>query len=590
MGFKEYTPEQWFDELEKGLEYRRRFALEDLWSRLEAIYYGVDQSMVNDGPNILLSQGDSMMSMLSVPSPVVKVSPLSPESVQRAPVVEALDNMLLEELDICSEVEQSFLHAYLYGTGFVKIGYDSEWGYDPKQDLGGNLQLGLTLSQLDKKGRRQIEYNANVQPGMPWVQSVLPHDIVVPWGVRTLEEAPWIAHRLVRHIDDLRADPKYERTRYLQPQMSMRDFVDSYRASIRRDRQYTRYSTEEAEYVELYEIHDRRTGKILAITWDHSGFLRNDINLLQISNRLPFAAISFTPTVRSIWTTPDAYYLLHIQNELSDIALQRTKQRRIAGLKFLYDADSITDEELLKILSPDVGVAAKVESGRDISKAIQKIESSPNILLIQEEETVRGNAREQIGFSRNQLGEYTGGRKTAAEVNAVDRSSQLRMSRRGLKAKRLYRDIFRIVNEVVFRHWTLNRYIHYLGPEDVEFYQINGPSMAGRYKYKVEFVDEQETSSRGLQALQLYGSLAQDPSVDPIGLRQYLVNAVGDPAFGRLFNASIRSSVSQVSNNDGRVLPQGPNGTSPVQRLQDQSGQTNQPNPAGLLARGRNSP
>lgn len=579
MPFREWSPEEIMEEIEEGLEYRRKFGLEDVWGSLEAIYYSVHESMVNCGPNVLLSQGDAMMSSLSVPSPRVSISAVDFQSVEKAPKVEALDNMFLDEVRIPEAVEDAILQAYLFGTGIIKCGYDSEWGYDPTHDLGGSLRLGLTLTQMDRTGSRNIEYNANVQPGMPWCTAVMPHDIVVPWGTKSLETTPWIAHRVVRHIDDLRADRKYSNVRDLEPQISMRDFVESYRSTVKA--KLGKMNTGEPEYVEFYEVQDRRTGKIQAVTWDHDKFLRNEDNALMIDGRLPYASISFTPRTRAFWTTPDAYYLLYVQNELSDITIQRTKQRRLSVLKFLYDSGSITEAELAKVLSSDVGAAAKIESGRDITKAIIKLENTPSPFLAQEEETVRANGREQIGFSRNQLGEYTGGRKTATEVGTVEKSSQLRMSKRGLKVKRLYEDVLRTVNGIVFTHWTLGKVIEILGDDGVSNWEtINGPSLRGRYAFKIELIDDSELQSRGMQALQLYSLLSQDSSVDPLELRTFLMNKVNDPAFGKLFNAAVRNAMPQpgVQGSGGGVRPNangtGRPATTTLQQMQGENGET----------------
>lgn len=583
MASQELQPSEWLEEIKRGLEYRRRFGLEDLWGEMEAIYYNVHESMACDGPNIFLSQGDAMMSLLSVPSPAVKVKALNPESVDKAPLVETLDSILLDELRISEEADTAILHAWLFGRGIIKLGYDSEWGYDSSLDVGGDLQLGLTLSQLDPTGNRQIEYNSKVQSGMPWAKAVMPHDIIVPWGVKEIAQSPWIAHRVVRDIDDLRSDKKYSNTKNLQPQTSMRDFVESYRSTNKG--QFKSMNSENCQYVELFEIHDRRTGKIYVVTWDCDKFLRNERNLLQIENRLPFASIAFTPRARAFWTTPDVYYLLFVQNELSDVARQRTKQRRIAGLKFLYDSDSITDEELMKILSPDVGVAAKVESGRDISKAIISLQNNPNQQLIMEEESLRGNAREQIGFSRNQLGEYTSGRKTAREVNAVERSSELRMSRRGLMMKKLYQDVLEIMNGIVFQHWNIGRYIQVMGEQaGSDWINLNGPALQGRYSYQVEFVNEGEIEQRKIQALQLYGMLSKDPSVDPVELRKLLVSQVNDPSFARLFNASIRRDMQQMQAQGGNPGAESQQPSPMLQQLLQSSRENGQPSPAGLLA------
>lgn len=585
MAFRELKPDEWLQEIIHGLEYRQRFGIEQKWGTIEAIYYNVHESMTNDGPNILLSQGDSMLSTLTVPMPRIKVNPQSPEAVGPAPLLQALDNTLFRSLCVAFEAERAALHAYLFGTGIVKIGYDSEWGYDPSQDIGGQrMPIGMTLSQFNKKGTRRLETDMNVVPGMPWLRAVMPHDIVVPWGTRDVSDAPWIAHRIVRQVDELKADVKYSNVKRIEPQMSMRDFVDSYRSTIRL---LNSRSTRQPEYVEIWEIHDRRTAKIHAVVSNHDKFIRSDRNALQINNRLPFASISFTPRSRAFWTTPDAYYLFHIQAELSDVAKQRTKQRRIATVKFAYSETAMDEEEVAKLLSPDVGAAAKVKSGFNVKDAIARIDNQVNQFLTLEEEHLRQNAREQIGFSRNQLGEFSGGRKTATEVATVDNSSRLRMSRRGLGMKRLYEDIVEIINGVVFTHWTLPRYVEVIGEKKTaEWLQTTGAQLKGRYSYEITLVDDATMKAEGMEALQLYMILAQDPSIDPVALREYLINSVADPRFERLFNANIQAAVSAMRAGGGGVLPQnaGGQGAAQVQGVSRGNGQATNASAQGLLA------
>jgi len=610
MAFRDFKPHEWTEEIGSGLDYRRKFGVETAWGALEAMYYNVHASMANDGPNVIMSTGDALLSSLSVPQPAVIVKPERPEAVPRAPYVEALDNVLLRELEIADQVDTAELHAYLFGVGIMKVGYDSEFGYDPKLDVGGALRLGFTLSQLDKQGKRRIEHDSTVSPGMPWVTAVDPRDIVVPWGTHRLSSTPWIAHRFVRQIDDLQNDPKYSNVNRISPTLSMEDFVGSYKATIRmwrpssgtsdrslarRNRpRFTSRGSRTVEFVELYEIHDRRTGKILVVSPDYPKFLRNDINALQIDNVLPFASLSFTPKSRAFWTTSDAYYLQSMQMEISDLAVQRTKIRRLAVLKFLYDEDIIDEEEIQKLLSPEVGAAAKIKQGMTgrLKEAVMEIKTSVDQTLILEEEHLRRNVREQIGFSRNQLGEFAGGRRTATEAKIVDNSSARRLSRRGKAVQRFYQDTIGIINGIIFQHWTLPRHIEVMGETQAsEWVQITGPSLKSRYSYDVIFTDDSELRQRRIEGLQLYSFLSQDPSIDPVALRQYISDQYNDPAFGRLFNSEIQQAMRAMrlagGLTDPRSLSQGGGG----QRQQGQggpagNGQNRLPDLSQLLTQG----
>jgi len=296
-----FKVDDWLEEISSGLEFRRKYGLEDHWADLEALFYNVHVSS-QDGPNLIVSIGDSLLSSLCVPKPYISVKPRRNLGVTASRVLEGLDNDLLADTGLNEAVEDAVLHSYLWGVGILKIGYDSEWGWNPEFDLDPNDGLGLSLTSFSMKGQR-IEYDSDIRPGMPWVRAVLPHDIIVPWGVRDLTETPWIAHRIVRHIDDIKSDVKYSNKRDLRPVMSMDDFVQSYLSVVQPYRMGEEMSSltgrkeghGKNEYCELFEIHDKRTGRVKVISTGNKGFLRDDVDMLNLKNGLPFVGMSLVP-------------------------------------------------------------------------------------------------------------------------------------------------------------------------------------------------------------------------------------------------------------------------------------------------------
>ena len=552
---RELGVSEWRTEINNGLRYRLEHGLEDSWTKLEAAFYGV-KDKDSAGPNIIAATGDSLLSALTVPYPRIRVIPKRQEYVAGAMVVEALDNHLLEELKIPVQVEMAVHHAFLWGAGFLKLGYDSQFGYAPGLEIGEGI--GATLSQFDRRGNR-LEAIAN--PGMPWLRSCLPHDIVVPWGTVDIDEAPWVAHRVVRHVDEIKSDSKYRNVRDLEPMMSMEDFVKSYttvQKPYRTGETLARGSgTSKAEYCELYEIHDRRTGRIKVIVTGHKSFLRDEEDALQIDGQ-PFISVGFVPRARTLWVTPDSFYLRQAQAELNDISLTASKQRRIACLKFLVARGAMKEEELTKVLSTKVGIAAFVEQGTNLRDAIQMIGDHNNASLYQDAEHVRMNAREAVGFSRNQTGQYAGARTTATEVGVVDRASLQRLSRRQTVLRRTYISVFQKLNQVIFSFWGLPRVESILGPTGAQrWIEFTGPQVKGDYAYELSFSDEiiPSQQERERQALEMYYTLAQDPMVDQVALREFLSNAYNSPSlrtiFGATQNAPIRPQLQGVQGREG---------------------------------------
>lgn len=578
---KELSVEDWVDEINNGLKYRQRYGLEKQWAEIEAVYYNQHDSQLNAGPNIIFSSGDALLSELNTPNPYLTLKPRKPEFIAGSKILEVIDNTLIDDLQMQTQVGRSLHCAYLFANGILKFGFDSEYGFDPTHDAGGtNTPTGATFTQTDSKTGNLIEYRDQVKPGMPWMTNVLPHDFVVPWGVIDVEEAAWVAHRVVRHVDDIKADPKYENKKDLKAVMSMEDWVKSYQTTIKPYRmgsEVLRRNTGEgnAEYCELWEIHDKRTGKIIVIATGHDEFLRNETNLLQLAG-LPFIGYSFTPRSRTFWTTSDALYLRRHQAELSDITVQATKLRRLMNFKFLYDEDMIDNTELEKAISHEAGIGIKIKSnGKPIEDAFHFITPPPNYELANQAQQVRQSSKETIGFNSNNFGEYQTGRKTAREVDAVQEGQGQRMSRRQAVLRNIYVQAFRKINPMLEKFWKQDRVMQVVGPNGSPlWFQFNGSHLGGEYDYSCGFSDTapETKDQRKQQALQIWQALSMDPMVNRMALAQYLANAFNDVEFSSIFTPGVLNGVPSA---DQQLQQQG------IQQMQQQQQQQPQLPPSG---------
>ena len=521
--------------------------MESSWAGLEAVFYAADsQARASAGPNIITSTGDGFLSLLSVAYPYVNVRPRRGEFVRSAPVLESVDNWLLKELRVDAAMNRGMLHAFLWGKGVMKIGYDSEYGYDPQRDIGGSEPLGMTLTQFDKKGN--LIENGVVDPGMPWVKSVSPHDIIVPWGTVDLEDAGWIAHRVIRHVDDIKSDPKYRNHRDLRPSISHEDYVKSYQTTqhlhIIGVSSMNHGGRGKAEYCELFEIHSRRTKRIVVIATGHSRVLRDVVDELQIDG-LPFVDLSFTPRARTFWTTPDAYYLKQAQAEMDDISLQASIQRRITKMKFLYGEDALDEAELDKMISAEGSIGVKVKSGVPLNEAVLPTNNVNQASLYQDEEIILRNARDVVGLSRNQRGEFESGRRSAYEAKTVNRGAMSRMGRRQKQVRLAYENVIRKINQIIFSFWTQKRVVEFVGEEGGrEWMEYSGSQLKGEYQYEVVFSDEilpTESQERN-ESLQLYAQLVQDPNLDQNSLREFFSSKHNDPGFKKLFKGGVQNA------------------------------------------------
>jgi hypothetical protein len=541
---KEKTPEEWMTEIDNALHYRQEFGREDKWANLERTFMHDPMGDAVIGSNLIYSHGDSLISDLTVPDPEFLVHPMTRKAVQTAPIVERLDNTLVGPLKLKQAIDDGLIHNYLYGKTILKIGYDSLYGYSPYYDIGSRQQfMGMTMTMFDKKGSR-LEHG-NQRPGYPWIRAVMPQDFVVPWGTLKIEDASWCAFRFVRQTEYMKKDPKYKNTSRLEPDMNMEDFMASYRGVGARRQKHQHPGTNtilensKLAFNEFWEIRDNRTQRVYVVSQNYDKFLRKDIDAIQMAvGGLPVVAGDFVPHPRSFWTTPLAYFLGQIQSEQQDISLQQAKQRRISILKFLVRKGVMKQEHLTRIMSGDVGAYEEVDvtTSVPLSEAIATMPTGSLLNFEMQLQSNQQDARDMIGQSRNQLGEYDrSSRRTAREATFVQQGSAKRSNKRGQMVQGLYTKAIQQVNQLIFKFWQTPRDMMV----DNGWQMITGAQLDQEYAYDVSLAMKRQISKaeRKMEAFQTLVQFIQLPGMTPQILQQLYANlqdAANDPAFERL--------------------------------------------------------
>ena len=114
-------PEEWMQEIETGLEFRRQFGKEDSWNQLELDYTNDPNSHCAVGSNLIYAMGDSLLSSLTVPSPEILLTAEHPSAIERVPVLESVDNWLIKKMKMRQQVEDASLNSYLFSRAILKI-------------------------------------------------------------------------------------------------------------------------------------------------------------------------------------------------------------------------------------------------------------------------------------------------------------------------------------------------------------------------------------------------------------------------------------------------------------------------------------
>lgn len=505
---KERTVEWWQEEIKKGLLYQELYGRPSEWRRFRAYYRHQWAPGTSMPLNMIFSIIRSMIPQVYFRNPRIFVTPTKPGMEMHAKTVEAVDNYLLRELGIKEQMKRIIRDAGIQGSSVLWRGYDSEFGYDTSNldPMTGDS----TLTYLDKKGYR-IEYNQYVNPGMPWAMRSDLESTVLPWGCRDVKNAEWVALRVIRKLDDVKADPKYRGATSLPPVKISRG---------NQDNEMTRLF-ENDEYCELWEIHDVKTGSIKVVVLDYPKFLRDEDDELQIEG-LPFHWFVFNEDPIFPWGIPDARIIEPQQLEMNESRKLAMYHRRVAIMKMLYKKGAIKPEEIEKLLDEDVKAAIAVESDSgSIREAIEFVQSSVPQDLHQWVDILRNDMREITGYSRNQMGMPMGDRTTATEAKIVSGAHEIRVDERRDQAADFLTDVVRGINQTVFKFWNTRRVVQIVGPSGLPgWVQYTGEEIKGEYNYRVDPnngmpISGETRKQDGAQLLQLWGAIGKGAPPPP---------------------------------------------------------------------------
>ena len=485
---KELSVSEWQERIRNGMRFQHHFARSNAWSRYKEFYrhnFGDSKRIIP--VNMVFSLLRSLVPQVYFKNPRVTITPRRPglEAEIHARIIQALDNWLLQELTTKQEFKKLIADSFLAGIGAGFIGYDSEFGFDPNKLDPESGQF--TLTQFTKQGFR-MEYNSNISPGMPWFLRARPEDVVWPWGCESASSAEWVALRVFRPLEDIRRDPKYENTRDLNgmfvPKRTKPEGGGEHELMTGSGFDESKNNR---QWVELFQVHDLRTGKILATVLDHNKFLRKQTDELQIDGKLPVETLVFNPDPDYIYGIPDARIIEPQLLELNEIRTQAMKHRRIDIAKFLYKKGVISDENLQKLTDERVMAGVAIESdATSISDAVVTFNSNVSGILqdlVISGETVRGDVREMVGFSRTAQGEFQGKTHVSAtETKAVFQSLNIRLDERRDMIADVLTNVVRRFNQLIFTYWTSERVSQIVGPDGARWWvKYSGKQIADEY-------------------------------------------------------------------------------------------------------------
>lgn len=501
----------WLGQIRQALEYRKRAAYEVKWPRWRNYYRGLWRADVLPS-NLFFKMVRTIVPRIYFRDPSVSITSLrmGMEYHLMAQLLERLDNQMLRKMGLKKQIKRIVQDNFMFGTGIGKLGFGSQFQSTPET-------LGSTQAPL-VKGREALEYNINIQPNMPWFLRASPGSYLIESGAADKDSARWDAYIIHRPLADIQNDPRLKNNKDLGP---------SHFAQELRGQDYSvKYPVDQAE---MYEIRDRKTGKVFII----SPAMRDKTMLFEDDEFFklgidPTNAVIFNEDDEHFWGVPDAQILEPQQLELNEIKTMRMLHRRLSVLKILVKRGSMTQEEIDKLLSPDPGAVAFMDGNLATDLKILSGESIPSDLT-EAEMNIMNDVRETLGFSRNEFGEFKPGSKspTATETNAVKVASEIRVDERRDQLADMLTKVVNDIHPIIFNHWSREQVMDIVGPGGIRLWVAFTPTMLRRGSYEVNIDPDTSVPKtkqvRTQEAVGFYQLLKDNPFVDPMQLTRYVL-------------------------------------------------------------------
>lgn len=508
----------WLQQIRKGIEYRKKYAREDEWERWRK-YYRCQWAKGTMPTALYFKLLRTIIPRVYFRNPsisIVSAKP-GPANLAFAHILERVDNRLIRSMKMKQQMKRIVQNAFMFGTGVGKLGYGAEFSLI--------TDAVSTAAPMSAKGER-VEYNELIMPDMPWFMNVHPGKFIVPSGLEFYEDTRWSAMWIRRPLDDVQSDPRFKNVKDLKPSTgNLGDMTqDLGKTGIKRA----------LDEVDLIEVRDKKFGKVFVL----APFMSNKVLFyedddLNVNGRHTFYTLRFNEDDEVFWGIPDSVVIDPLQREGNEIKTQIMRHRRLSLVKLLYLKDMIEEDQLEKLVSEDVMPAVAVKDFPDKVVKLMETGGIPRDLMIAAQDILQ-EARETVGFGRNQFGEFREGSEaaTAFEAQVVAAASEIRVDERRDMVADMLVDIVTDMHEIVFERWGSEQVIDVAGPNGVQLWvQFRGSMLkGGAYELSIDPDSSvPETKQvREAKAVRLYELLQQNPMISPTELTRYLLREMNN--------------------------------------------------------------
>lgn len=574
---KEEKLNYWFDRVERANKALEKQAGEwkERLRNYEGLYFkGEDPEGHQFSANIVQGLAKLVVPSIYFRDPKILCSPRRPNTEEQCRLTESLLNYWIGEMGLKKIAKQVLLDAYLFGTGYVKVGYEvrTEEDLEPVTNLAGEplstdtqealLQNpkgslfmereGRPIPVMDKDtnivpdGKEVVSFNKLRRRDEPWVARWEPWNVLRdPEGKEhDLSDARFVIFRSVLPLEEVKGNPFYSNTTNLRGTEIPRSVLDKAELDFWN---LAKAVDEKDERVELFEVWAREWNKERA-RWDmHVYVLAKGHNRFLLEQRSPYLAegfpiraVYFVEHPRSQWA-PSLLKIIDPQiNTINHVLTYIANFREKYVNKYIFNELVMSREDASKVMKgKDEAVGVTLDPESPIANAIDTLPlpSIPN-WVFNDYELAWEIIMRLTGMSDYQLGGQ-GVSRQATEASYIQGAFNVRINEQQDIVGDWVKEIARYVKQLLQQYGDYQTTLKITGDTGEETWRTFtiAETIPEDLDFNVEVYPAEHNSKEVemKRALDMYNLLRQDPLVNPQKLLERVFRAFGEQSPEAMF-------------------------------------------------------
>lgn len=380
------------ERVDKCKKWRNQQNYEITWRRLIDLYRGKHWPSTTSNQqdliavNLAFSTVNVIAPSVAVNYPKIVVQATTEENTDRATFVEAIVNYLWKHHNFRDPFRHAVKDFLIFGHGWLKVGWkfleqsqlvteiEREDLIDRAFDEIGQFAAASPELAGDLPTDEEIYANIpqtimRVVEDQPFVERISPFDVFVDPQATTLNEASWVAQRIVRPLEEAKNDNRYKPS--ARKRLS-NNYVPDLEKSETEDK--TEYLPEQ---VVIWEYYDVKENTLSVYAEDADEFLIDPVTMPYAYGQ-PFVMLRNYDVPDQFYPIGDLESIESLQLELDKTRSQLMNDRKRYARKWLYHERSFGPEGREALESEDDGrMVPVVDENKPLSEVVVPMPQVP---------------------------------------------------------------------------------------------------------------------------------------------------------------------------------------------------------------------